>query len=1247
MNNEISNSELNRLIPPEIKNDEFYATLQRITREENIKTVLEIGSSSGEGSTEAFVTGIRHNPHKPILFCMEVSKTRFTELQKRYENDDFVKVYNLSSVPIESFPSEKEVVDFYNNTENNLKNYPLERVLYWLRQDIEYVKNSGLSEHGIRKIKQENNIDYFDLVLIDGSEFTGNAELDEIYGAKYICLDDINTFKNYRNFLRLLEDSSYTLINCNKNIRNGYAIFKQKNVKPVTYQTIHDAVKSIPGFMIPGQEEYLFNKVQSLPEEAVIVEIGSFKGRSTVAMGYACIGTNRKIYAIDTWDGNDSDFSERQFFEIWRQNIQINGLEEYVIPLRGYSHDTLSCWHELTDGKDIDFIFIGGSHQYLDVLKDFELSFPLVKDGGWIAFHDVIHTWPGPERVWHKTAKYILVNHEYSSSLACGQKILTATNSSLTTGLPIHFFTIVLNGQPFIRYHIEIFKQLPFKWHWHIVEGVADLKHDTSWSVKLGGSISDEIHKNGRSCDGTTEYLDELAQLYPDKITIYRQSEGVFWDGKREMVNAPLANIQEECLLWQIDVDELWTLEQICTAREIFISNPEKTAAFYWCWYFVGEQLIISTRNCYAQNPQQEWLRTWRYKPGYIWAAHEPPVLVETLPDGQFKNVAAVNPFLHHETEQHGLVFQHFAYVTPEQLRFKEQYYGYSSAVAQWNALQKTTKFPILLREYFPWVRDETQVDLAHSRGIIPIAQRESGSNIWRFLQPSEVQQEITQINKVSPIIIVDGVFFQLYQTGIARVWKSLLEEWASNGFAKHIIVLDRADTAPKIPGIRYRTIPAYDYNNTDVDREILQQICDEEGAEVFISSYYTTPITTPSVFMAHDMIPEVMGWNLNQAMWREKHYGIQHATAYIAISENTARDLVKCFPEISLESVTVAKNGVNHQIFSSATQDDINRFRTKYGIYKPYFILVGPGSGYKNSILFYQAFSLLASSNGFDIVCTGSGGLLAPEFRTYTSGSVVHMLQLSDEELATAYSGAVALVYPSKYEGFGLPVVEAMACGCPVITCPNASLPEVAGEAAIYIKDDDVQGLADALCEVQKPSVRQSLIAAGLEQSKKFSWSKMAEIVSSALIDVTLLPLNLKQMNLIIFPDWLQSEELIGLELAQVIKTLAIHSESSNITLLIDTNNIATEDVELFLSSVTMNLLMEEDLDITDGLEISIVGNLADIQWKVLLPRLHGRIVLEHENQQALIQAKADTLPAYELASFSQARDKEFFLVE
>ncbi len=485
------------------------------------------------------------------------------------------------------------------------------------------------------------------------------------------------------------------------------------------------------------------------------------------------------------------------------------------------------------------------------------------------------------------------------------------------------------------------------------------------------------------------------------------------------------------------------------------------------------------------------------------------------------------------------------------------------------------------------------------------------------------------------PKVILDGVFFQLYQTGIARVWRSLLEEWAENGFAKHIVVLDRAGTAPKVPGIRYRSVPPYNYDRTDTDREMLQQVCDEEGADLFISSYYTTPLSTPSVFMAYDMIPEVMGKALNHLMWQEKHQGIQHASAYIAISENTARDLVNFFPHISLAAVKVALCGIK-STFLPAILEEINSLKTKYAISKPYFILVGGGIGYKNSILFFKAFSKLYSKHGFEIVCTGSGSLLETEFRAYTSGSVVHMLQLSDEELRAAYSGAVALVYPSKYEGFGLPVLEAIACGCPVITCPNASIPEVAGEAALYVNDEDVDGLTDALCDVQKPQVRNSLIAAGLAQAKKFSWSKMAKTVSSALIEATLLPLNLKDINLIVFPDWSVPEESLCLDLQRVIGAIATHPGSSQITLLVDTGNISDEDAALILASVTMNLLLQEDLDVTEGLEISLVGKLGEIQWEALLPRIQARIVLENENQQAITQLKAETIPSCELDSFS-----------
>lgn len=502
----------------------------------------------------------------------------------------------------------------------------------------------------------------------------------------------------------------------------------------------------------------------------------------------------------------------------------------------------------------------------------------------------------------------------------------------------------------------------------------------------------------------------------------------------------------------------------------------------------------------------------------------------------------------------------------------------------------------------------------------------------------SKTQQTSLVRNNIK--IIVDGVFFQLYDTGIARVWKSLLEEWVANGFAKNVVVLDRAGfntvgTVPRMPGIQYRLVPTYDYRDTDADREILQQVCDEEGADLFISSYYTTPLSTPSVFLAHDMIPELMGADPNHPMWREKHYGIQNASAYIAVSENTARDLVKFFPHICSESITVAQNGVDHKTFLPTSSEGINRFKTKYGILKPYFILVGARGGYKNTIMFFKAFAQLYTKQGFEIVCTGSGSLLPTEFRNYTSGNVVHMLQLTDEELSIAYSGAVALVYPSVYEGFGLPALEAIACGCPVITCPNASIPEVAGEAALYVNDQDVDELADALCEVQKPTVRNSLITAGLEQAKKFSWPKMAKTVSSALINVTLLPLSLRDINLIIFPDWSQPEESLCLELEQVIKVIASHPDSNQTTLLVNTANTSEEEAALILSSISMNLLMQEDLDVSEGLEISLVSQLSEIQWEALLPRIQARIVLENENQEAIALFKAVNIPSRKLDEY------------
>ncbi|ACB49867.1 glycosyl transferase, group 1 [Crocosphaera subtropica ATCC 51142] len=912
MTTNTTKSELNFIIDPEIKNDDFYQAIQEIARYSHIKTVLEIGSSSGQGSTEAFVKGLRENPNQPTLFCMEVSQTRFNALKNYYLNDSFVKCYNVSSIAINQFPDEATVTQFYDSYQTPLNEYPLDRVLGWLRQDIDYVKDAEVAENGIEIIKQENNIQQFDLVLIDGSEFTGAVELDQVYGAKIILLDDICTYKNWQSHHRLLSDPNYKLIQHNPTLRNGYSIF-----------------------------------------------------------------------------------------------IRVDSLSIYQPPVT-----------------------------------------PLEEQ-------------------------------------------------------PIHFFTIVLNGQPFIEYHINVLRQLPFKWHWHIIEGVAELRHDTAWSLAAGGEILEKIHNQGCSVDGTTEYLDNLQQQYPDNITIYRKQKGQFWDGKREMVNAPLTNIKEDCLLWQIDVDELWTVEQIIQAKELFNKHPEKTSAYFWCWYFVGEKLIISSRYCYTQNPHQEWLRVWRFQPGDSWEAHEPPRLVRSQPDGQIQDVAKINPFLHKETEKYGLLFQHFAYVTPDQLDFKESYYGYENALQEWKDLQEATDFPVFLKDYLSWVSDNTIAEPADICGIVPLMQRNTNDQTWHFLTSQEIQEKTMSLKKPFPQIVIDGVFFQFANSGIAQVWKSLLECWSENGFYQHIIVLDRAGTAPRIPNIRYRPVPAFDYTQTDVDSRMLQEICDEKGADLFISTYYTIPLSTPSVFMGYDMIPEVMGVDLDNVGWREKHYGIMHASSYITISENTAYDLTKFFPHISPDNVTVAHCGLK-SVFSPASDQEIDNFKQKYNIDKPYVLLVGERMGvnsYKNAIYLFRTFSKLVNKKEFSIVCVGGKSELEPELVQLSQDVTTHVLPLEDEELKRAYSGALVYICTSKYEGFGLPILEAMACGCPVITSCHSSIPEVAGDAALYVEQSNECDLMDALYKVQNPEIRQQLIKAGFEQIQQFSWSKMADIMADVFL--------------------------------------------------------------------------------------------------------------------------------------------------
>jgi hypothetical protein len=134
-------------------------------------------------------------------------------------------------------------------------------------------------------------------------------------------------------------------------------------------------------------------------------------------------------------------------------------------------------------------------------------------------------------------------------------------------------------------------------------------------------------------------------------------------------------------------------------------------------------------------------------------------------------------------------------------------------------------------------------------------------------------------------------------------------------------------------------------------------------------------------------------------------------------------------------------------------------------------------------------------------------------------------------------------------------------------------------------------------------------------------------------------LPVNLREINLIIFPDWAVPEELLCQELERALAAIATHPDKSQITLLVDTSNISEEDANLVLSGVAMNLMTQEDLDVSEEPEIALVTQLSQRQWETLLPCLRGRIVLEKENKEAIAAAKAENLPSCEPDSLSHRR--------
>jgi len=355
--------------------------------------------------------------------------------------------------------------------------------------------------------------------------------------------------------------------------------------------------------------------------------------------------------------------------------------------------------------------------------------------------------------------------------------------------------------------------------------------------------------------------------------------------------------------------------------------------------------------------------------------------------------------------------------------------------------------------------------------------------------------------------IVIDGVIFQLQHGrpfGISRLWQSFLTELGKLPIGSRIVLLDRAGTAPGIPGIRKRNIAAYVVGSALDEAVVLDALCAEEQAGLFLSTYYTFTTATPSLLMLYDMIPErfdIVGPHAPNPEWRDKYHAVTHATAFAAISASTACDLASSYPDVATHPIAVVPCAVS-EVFRLHSAEEIAAFRAASGIAKPYFLLVGRRDQHKNVGLFFRAFAKLANRADYALVMAGTTQPLEADLREMAGDAEGYAGFFADEALSLIYSGAVALVYPSRYEGFGLPILEAMQSGCPVITCQNSSLPEVAGSAALYVGECDVDAMSKSLLDVQDPDVRAYLIKRGVERARQFSWQKSAARLVQAMLE-------------------------------------------------------------------------------------------------------------------------------------------------
>jgi glycosyltransferase involved in cell wall biosynthesis len=261
----------------------------------------------------------------------------------------------------------------------------------------------------------------------------------------------------------------------------------------------------------------------------------------------------------------------------------------------------------------------------------------------------------------------------------------------------------------------------------------------------------------------------------------------------------------------------------------------------------------------------------------------------------------------------------------------------------------------------------------------------------------------------------------------------------------------------------------------------------------------YILTIHDLSYFLYHDIFTKAQRFykKLNTST------GVKKSSAIITVSESTKNDIIKMFPDINEEKINVIPLAVNKKVLGKEiSKKEIDAVKQRYGINSEYILFVGTLEPRKNLVTLIKSFKRISYyNNQIKLVIVGKKGWLYKDILKKVEDKnikekVVFTDYVPEAQLSAIYKGAKLFVFPSIYEGFGLPVLEAMTVGCPVITSYISSLPEVVGNAGILINPEDEMQIADnILMLLNDDNKREELIIKGKKRAEKFSWEKTVEL--------------------------------------------------------------------------------------------------------------------------------------------------------